>query len=94
VRARRPRWLVTGAAHSAVALVRAGRTGLDAAFLSPVFPSRSPSAVRPLGPLRFARLASAARLPVYALGGVSARTARRLESTHAAGLAAVEALYR
>jgi thiamine-phosphate pyrophosphorylase len=92
LRARRPGWLLTGAAHSRAALARAARAGLDGAVLSPAFPSRSLSAGRPLGPLRFARLARGARLPVYALGGVSARTARRLESTRAAGLAAVEAL--
>jgi thiamine monophosphate synthase len=33
-----------------------------------------------------------ARLPVYALGGVGARTARRLAGSGAAGFAAVEAL--
>jgi thiamine-phosphate pyrophosphorylase len=88
-RARRT-WIVTCAAHSAAALVAARRAGADAAFLSPVFESRSPSAGRPIGALRFAALARAAGLPVYALGGVNAHTARRLVRSGAAGLAAVE----
>lgn len=88
----RPGWIVTCAAHSRPAIVSARRAGADAAFLSPVFESASPSAGRPLGPLRFAALVSTARLPVYALGGVGAKTAPRLAKSGAAGLAAVEAL--
>jgi len=91
IRARRPRWLVTGASHSRAALGRARSAGVDATLLSPVFPSRSASAGRPLGPLRFAALARDARLPVYALGGVNGRTAPRLLGSGAAGVAAVEA---
>ena len=64
--------------------------GCDAALVSAVFESRSPSAGRPIGPRRFARLVRTAGLPVYALGGVDARTARRLLDTGAVGLAAVE----
>ncbi|HZZ90560.1 MAG TPA: thiamine phosphate synthase [Caulobacteraceae bacterium] len=86
----RPRWIVTAAAHSPAAIIRA--RGADAVFLSPVFASNSASAGRPLGPLRFAQLLQLARTPVFALGGVNAATARRLRGTKAAGLAAVEAL--
>ncbi len=92
LRRARPGWLVTCAAHSAAAVAAARRRGADAVVLSAVFPSASPSAGRPLGPLRFAALVSSARLPVYALGGVRGRTARRLAGSGAAGLAAVEAL--
>lgn len=90
LKAARPGWLVTGAAHSRRALVRAARSGVDAALLSPAFASRSPSAGRPLGPVRFTALARGSRIPVLALGGIDARTARRISG--AAGLAAVEAL--
>jgi thiamine-phosphate pyrophosphorylase len=92
LRVRRPDWIVTGAAHDAQALHRAALAGLDAALLSPVFNSRSPSARGQLGPIRFTSLVRQARLPVYALGGVNARTASRLISSGAAGLAAVEGL--
>jgi thiamine-phosphate pyrophosphorylase len=91
-RLRRPNWILTGAAHSGRALALAGRAGLDAALLSPALPSRSPSAGRPLGPIRLARLVRGARLPVYALGGVNAGTAKRLRDTGISGLAAVEGL--
>jgi len=92
LRRARPGWIVTCAAHSAPAIVRARRAGADAAVVSPVFASASPSAGEPLGTLRFAELVRRAGLPVYALGGVNARTARRLARSGAAGFAAVEAL--
>ena len=89
-----PRWLITGAAHGPRALARAARLGLDAAVLSVVFASQSPSAARAMGPRRFAALARAARLPVIALGGVDDRTARRLIGSGAHGLAAIGGLER
>jgi thiamine-phosphate pyrophosphorylase len=91
-RFRRPGRLVTAAAHDGAALRRARLAGCDAVLVSAVFASRSPSAGKPMGPVRFAALARTAGLPVYALGGVNARTARRLIKSGAAGLAVVEAL--
>jgi thiamine-phosphate pyrophosphorylase len=94
--ARRPRrpakQLMLAAAHSRAALARARALGADATLLSPVFPSRSPSAGKPLTPLKAGRLAREAGLPVYALGGVHARNAARLIGRGFAGIAAVEAL--
>lgn len=83
-------WIVTTAAHSLAAARRAKAAGADAAVVSAVFPSRSPSAGRPLGVLRLAAIARGAGLPVFALGGVNDRTAARLKDTGVAGLAAVE----
>jgi len=91
VRLRRPRWLITGAAHSPRALARAARLGLDAALYSAVFRSESPSAGPPIGPLRFAAAVRAAKLPVIALGGVDPLTARELARSGAHGLAAIGA---
>jgi thiamine-phosphate pyrophosphorylase len=90
----RPGVLVTAAAHSLPALIRARRAGADAALLSVVFDSRSPSAGRPLGPVRFAALVRRAGLPVYALGGVETKNAPRLLGSGAAGLAMVEGLVK
>jgi thiamine-phosphate pyrophosphorylase len=88
----RPGWIVTGAAHSAAAIARARRAGADAVFVSPVFASASASAGRQLGALRFARLVRGAGLPVYALGGIDAASARRIMRSGTAGFAAVDAL--
>jgi len=88
----RPGVMVTAAAHSLTALIRARRAGADAALLSTVFASLSPSAGRPLGAVRFAALVRKAGLPVYALGGVGTKNAPRLLGSGAAGLAMVEGL--
>lgn len=79
----------TAAAHSARAIRRAHRLGVDAAIVSPVFPSRSPSATRPLGALRFRQMARTSPMPVYALGGLNAANAARAMA-HAAGWAAID----
>ena len=87
---RGPRWL-TAAAHGRAGLVRAARAGARAALLSPVFPTASHPGAPTLGPVRFAGLVRASPLPVYALGGIDARRARRLAGTGACGLAGVGA---
>jgi thiamine-phosphate pyrophosphorylase len=87
-----PGWLITAAAHSPAALRLAARAGADAALLSPVFATRSHPEAPMLGAVRFAGWVWAAPLPVYALGGVDAKTARRLMPTNAVGLAAIGGL--
>ena len=86
------RFIVTAAAHNVPAARRARRSGVDAVVLSPVFPSASPSAGRPLGARRFAAWLRTAGGPCYALGGVNARTVRLLSRSGAVGVAAVGAL--
>ncbi len=90
-RQRRPGWLISVAAHSSPALHRAKIVGADAALVSPVFPTDSHAGAPGIGPLRFARLVQASEIPVYALGGVTAATARRLGGSGAAGIAAIGA---
>ena len=83
-----PTWLVSVAAHGPAALRWA--RGADAAVVSPIFPSRSPSAGAALGPVRLAQMIRGHGVPVIALGGVNRKNALRLLSTGAAGLAAIE----
>ncbi len=85
----RPGFIITAACHSAGALARAAKLGLDAALLAPVFPSASHPGAPTLGALRFSALVHGAMIPVYALGGVNARTARRLGSSGAIGIAGI-----
>lgn len=92
IRAEHPDWFVTGAVHSERALRRAAEMGCDAALLSPVFGSFSPSAGEPLGVERFQALVADAGLPVYALGGVTEASATALVGSSACGLAAVGAV--
>jgi thiamine-phosphate pyrophosphorylase len=91
IRKFKARYVVTAAAHSRRAALRAARAGVNAIVVSPVFPSRSPSAGRPLGPRGFATLIRGTGVPAYALGGVDMQTARGLVHTGARGFAAIEA---
>lgn len=84
-----PDWIVTSAAHSG----RAARlSDGDAVVISPAFASRSASAGPPLGSLKVAQLIRIAGKPVYALGGITGQTAKRLRMTGIVGLAAVDGL--
>lgn len=89
---RRPGWIVTAAAHSLKAARIALAAGADAAVVSAIFPSNSPSAGKPVGALKLAALTRAAGGPVYGLGGINDKTARRLLQAGLVGLAAVDAL--
>lgn len=87
--ARGPAVLRLAAAHSPRELAAAARTRADAVLLSPVFATRSHPGARTLGPLRFLLMARPAPLPTLALGGMTARTARRLPGS---GWAAIDGL--
>lgn len=88
LRARNPGWILTAAAHSGRAM-RAG--GLDAVVVSAIFPSRSPSAGKPMGPMRLSALIrQVATSPVYGLGGITDKTARRMIPTGVVGLAGID----
>jgi thiamine-phosphate pyrophosphorylase len=91
-KARRPRWLVTAAAHSARALSLAGLWGADAALLAPAFPTLSHRGRAAIPLTRFLLIAARSRIPVYALGGVNAATVKRLAGASLAGIAAIEGL--
>ena len=88
-RARFPHWIITSSAHSLRALM--GAHYLDAVFLSPVFPTGSHRCAPALTPVRAAFIAAHAPVPVYALGGVTARNAALLAPAFS-GIAAITAL--
>lgn len=81
--------LRTAPAHNLREIRAAERGGAAAAFLSPVYPTRSHPGATTLGPARFALLARRTRLPVLALGGMNPQRARALRG--ARGWAAVDA---
>lgn len=87
--ARRPGWIVTGAAHSLDALGLA--RDLDAVVLSPVFPAGGASAARASVGIEALEIwANTAPCPAYALGGITPETADALKGV--CGLAAVDAV--
>lgn len=86
-----PGMILTAAAHDAWALSRALDAGADAALLSPVFPTQSHPGAPALGLEEFSTLAAESPLPVYALGGLTARTVGRLKGASVVGVAAIGA---
>ena len=88
-RVRRPHWIITAAAHSARAALKA--QALDAVLLSSVFATTSHPDKPPLTPLRAGAIAAAFPVPVYALGGVTAQNAALLPPIFS-GIAAISAL--
>jgi thiamine-phosphate pyrophosphorylase len=88
----RRRGLITSSAHGLADLLRARRAGASLAFLSPAFPTLSHPDTAALGPVRWARLARAARLPAAALGGIDGTTVRRLPRRGCHAIGAIGAL--
>lgn len=91
LRRRYPEWLITGAVHDDCRLKHLH--SLDAAFLSPIFASNSPSAGVAIGPARLKDAVKKSGIPIFALGGITLLTAEQLADTGAAGVAAIEALH-
>lgn len=73
---RGPAFLRLITAHSLRELVKAGRA--DAVLLSPIFPTRSHPRGKVLGSLRFRLISRQSRVPVIALGGMTAARAMAL----------------
>ena len=79
-----PRWLITAAAHGPK------MPDADAVLLSPIFPTASHPGEQTLSAIRASIIAAQSRVPVYALGGVTARNAALLHGF--TGIAAIGAL--
>ncbi len=83
--------IVTTAAHGLAGLQAAAFHRCDVAILSPLFATASHRDAAPLGLDRFRALVVQARIPVLALGGITATNAGTLEGCGAAGIAAIGA---
>ena len=89
-RARHANWIVTTSAHSLRALIAARHA--DAVIVAPVFSTASHPGGKTLGAMRLRFIAQQSPVPVYALGGIDARTVQNLHGAKLAGVAAIGAL--
>ena len=89
----RPDDLVGASCHNIDDLLRAARLGLDYALLSPINPTATHPDAEPLGWHRFAELADAATLPVYALGGLTGADLEAAREHGAQGVAAIRGFW-
>jgi thiamine-phosphate pyrophosphorylase len=80
----------TSSAHNGLAVAKAAQLGLDGILVSTAFSSQSPSATRPLGAIRLARLQRAfPKAKIYALGGITLAKVKSLWRTRIYGVALV-----
>lgn len=83
----------TASAHRGLSIAKARQQGITHILVSVAFPSRSPSAGRPRGPIRLALLQRAfPDCAIYALGGITGSTVIRLTRTGLAGVALISGL--
>lgn len=90
----RPNGLLCGAScHSSSEIARAGELGIDCVVVGPVAPTRSHPDAKPLGWKSFEQMVSGTRVPVFAIGGLTARELDRAFDAGAHGIAARSALW-
>jgi len=84
---------VAASCHDADELARASALRADFATLSPVAATATHPDVVPMGWEAFQRLAAAAALPVYALGGMSVTDAARAKALGGQGVAGIRSFW-
>ncbi len=85
--------LLSAACHDAAELLHARDIGVDFVFVSPVLPTGSHPAARPLGFAGLAALLDLAPLPAYALGGVGAPDLPGAVAAGCVGVAGIERIW-
>ena len=92
----RPGKLLTAATHSQRSLQKSQTLGVDAALLSPIFPTAShPESLTPnnaLGSLGLMKMCLNSPVPIYALGGISDNNACQLLKCPVIGIAGISGI--
>jgi thiamine-phosphate pyrophosphorylase len=88
----RPNKIITAAVHSRKTLLKCQKLGIDAALVSPVFPTKSHIDQPSLGVTGFQRMVYKTTIPIYALGGITEKNAGQLLNTPAVGIAGIGAI--
>ncbi len=87
----RERGCITAPVHSIPERIAAERAGAKLLFVSPVFETRTHPGARALGRVRFGLLIKGAKRPVIALGGMTHKRARSLNTFAIHGWAGIDA---
>jgi thiamine-phosphate pyrophosphorylase len=90
VRHKFPKWTIGYSAHSAEEAVHAEIEGASYVFISPVFTPRSKTAISAaIGIDGLQACVRSVRIPVFALGGISAHNLKTVASSGCAGVAGI-----
>ena len=81
------KWIITTAVHDIESLKKVEKLNIDAALLSPVFPSKSHPNSKNLGLNKFSKIVKKTKLPIYALGGITIKNIKSLIKTDVIGYA-------
>jgi thiamine-phosphate diphosphorylase len=81
--------LIGRSVHSVEGALEAERDGADYVIYGPVWPSASHPGVAPVGLEALSRVATAVRIPVLAIGGVTVERIAEIATTGASGYAAI-----
>ena len=92
VERQRPGFLVGRSVHSAEAARRAEEEGADYLIAGPVYQTRSHPGVRPAGVSLIEQVAGSVRVPVLAIGGVTAARVEEVVRAGASGVAVISAV--
>lgn len=87
-----PRFVISAACHNGRELRLAINGGADAAFLSPLFATRSHGGTRPLSFMQARQMLHGIDMPVYGLGGINEKTAQRLIAMPLCGFGVIDGL--
>ena len=81
------KWFVTVAAHNKKTLYKATQNNIDAAILSPIFPTKSHKNTPGLGITKLIKWTQETKIPVYALGGINLKNIQYLKKSGIIGFA-------
>ncbi len=84
--------LVTAACKSQKSMCRAAQMGVNMALYSPIFPTRSHQGAKTIGVHKLSRVIAHAPLAVAALGGINAKTIKKLDAINITAIAAIDGL--
>ncbi len=81
--------VVSVSCHTAFDVIRAASEGSDFAVFAPVFEKKDAPQVQPQGLVELHAVCAAAKIPVFALGGVTIENAASCLAAGAAGIAGI-----
>ena len=84
-----PNFIITKSCHSEIEVIKAGNSGFDAIFFSPIFTTKTHPNQKPAGVLALSKIALKSKIPLYALGGIGPCNLRRLRNCKISGIAGI-----